>query len=206
MTFTTAPLANKVVDTAQQINVLHESLLSQLRQSVETVVEIGKLLTEKKTELPHGAFGTWIKDNLIFTDRTARNYIKLFQNKDKVLQAGSIAEAYKMLEAPKTETVSDLDNEKAAYLNEVLTKMLPGEVVTGVTRSGSDKVAIINIRKSDETYSKYELIHHYDNGGHVDLNDRGVATKFIPSFFVRNKEIDFEKIFWKYPGMDPVYI
>jgi len=93
--------------TEQRINDLHKGIESLLHQGIEKAIEIGQLLTEKKTELKHGEFGTWIKDNLVFTDRTARNYMKLFDNKDKVLEAGNISEAYKMLEVPKTETVSD---------------------------------------------------------------------------------------------------
>lgn len=80
-------------------------------------LEIGQLLTEKKAELKHGEFGKWITDNLAFTDRTARNYMRLYENKDKILQSGSISEAYQMLEAPKTETVSDLEQEYNRLFN-----------------------------------------------------------------------------------------
>jgi len=94
--------------TATKINDLHRDLETLLHTGIEKAVEIGQLLTEKKTELKHGEFGNWIKANLIFTDRTARNYMNLYENKDKVLQAGNISEAYKMLGEGKTETVSDL--------------------------------------------------------------------------------------------------
>lgn len=95
--------------TAQKINALHNDIESLLNQGINKAIEIGELLTAKKTELPHGEFGKWITDNLIFSDRTARNYMRLFENKDKALTAGNISEAYKMLAEPKTETVSDLE-------------------------------------------------------------------------------------------------
>lgn len=97
------------ITTEQRINDLHKGIESLLHQGIEKAIEIGQLLSAKKEELNHGEFGTWIKDNLVFTDRTARNYMKLFENKDMVLKAGNISEAYKMLESPKTETVSDLN-------------------------------------------------------------------------------------------------
>jgi len=95
--------------TANKINELHDSLISQLKRTIETAIEIGQLLTEKKAELKHGEFGSWIKDNLVFTDRTARRYMLIFVNKEKVLQTGSITEAYKMLGEGKNDTVSYLD-------------------------------------------------------------------------------------------------
>lgn len=97
------------INTAKKINELHDSLMGQLKRTIETAIEIGQLLTEKKAELKHGEFGQWIQDNLVFTDRTAQRYIKLFENKEKVLQAGNVTEAYKMLGEGKNDTVSDLD-------------------------------------------------------------------------------------------------
>jgi|JFJP01.1.fsa_nt_gi hypothetical protein len=95
-------------NTVEKINSLHGDIYSLLKNSIDKAIEIGELLITKKSELPHGEFGQWIKDNLIFTDRTARNYMRVFENKDKALGAGNLSEAYKMLEAPKTETFSDL--------------------------------------------------------------------------------------------------
>ncbi len=105
------------LNIAQKINTLHEGIMSLLHQGVEKAVEIGELLTTKKAELKYGEFGTWIKDNLVFTDRTARRYMLLFDNKDKILQVGNISEAYKMLEAPKTDTVSDFN-----YVEQLLSR------------------------------------------------------------------------------------
>lgn len=95
--------------TEQRINELHEGLNKLLHTGIDMALEIGQLLTEKKAELKHGEFGQWIRDNLTFTDRTARNYMTLWENKDKALQASNLSEAYKMLSEPKTENVSDFD-------------------------------------------------------------------------------------------------
>ena len=94
--------------TANQINILHSELIGMLTKSLHKAAEIGRLLTEKKGELRHGEFTNWIRDNLTFTDRTARNYIRLFDNREKIAGATTISDAYKMLQPPKTETVSDL--------------------------------------------------------------------------------------------------
>lgn len=94
----------ELLELEEKINELHKELNGLFAQSIDKAIEIGKLLTEKKDELQHGEFIPWIKKNLVFTDRTARNYMRIYDNKDKVLNAGSVFNAYKMLEAPKTES------------------------------------------------------------------------------------------------------
>ena len=44
---------------------------------MEKAIELGGLLAEQKETLSHGEFTPWIEANLPFTDRTARNYMRL---------------------------------------------------------------------------------------------------------------------------------
>jgi|TARA_B100000959_G_C14885315_1_gene584334 hypothetical protein len=88
----------------KEIIELHKRIEVYLNKSLKDAIRIGELLTLKKSELKHGEYGEWIVDNLPFTDRTARNYVKLYSNR-------------KLL---KTETVSDL---KGAY------KLLSGKYI-----------------------------------------------------------------------------
>lgn len=81
---------------ADKISRLHVEIVGHLRQSLEKAQLIGRLLTEQKKKLKHGEFGNWIESNLPFTNRTARNYMRLYRERDRL----------------KTETVSDL---KSAY-------------------------------------------------------------------------------------------
>ena len=82
---------------AQEITMLHNEIVGHLRQSLEKAIRIGQLLQEQKANLKHGEWGKWIRNNLPFTDRTARNYMRVYQERDRL----------------KTETVSDL---RSAYL------------------------------------------------------------------------------------------
>jgi hypothetical protein len=75
-----------------EITALHEEIAGHLRTSLEKAIRIGQLLCEQKSSLKHGEFGEWIKVSLPFTDRTARNYMRLYECRDQL----------------KTETVSDL--------------------------------------------------------------------------------------------------
>ena len=66
----------------QKITELHEEIKSLMINSLEKAFTIGRLLEEQKKELPHGEFIPWIEKNLPFGDRTARNYITVYKNKD----------------------------------------------------------------------------------------------------------------------------
>ena len=81
---------------AQEIVRLHSEVVGHLRQSLEKAIRIGLLLSEQKQVLKHGEFIPWLEANIPFTDRTARNYMRLYQERDRI----------------KTEMVSDL---KGAY-------------------------------------------------------------------------------------------
>lgn len=96
---------------ADEINRLHDEVGQALRTSLEKAMRIGELLTEQKVELPHGEWGEWISAHCLFTDRTARNYMKLHANRDRLLHDGvsDISAAYKILRPVKTETISDSD-------------------------------------------------------------------------------------------------
>jgi len=80
----------------QEIVRLHSEVAGHLRQSLEKAIRIGQLLTEQKQASGHGEFGLWLEANIPFTDRTARNYMRLYRERDRI----------------KTETISDL---KGAY-------------------------------------------------------------------------------------------
>ena len=86
----------EIENRVEEIGRLHSGILTSLKRSLSDGIRIGELLAEQKGILKHGDFMAWVNENLPFTDRTARNYMRLFQERDRL----------------KTETVSDL---KEAY-------------------------------------------------------------------------------------------
>jgi hypothetical protein len=62
---------------ATRINAMHREATKAAITAVELAIEIGAMLMEVKATLPHGEFGPWIRKHCEFTDRTARNYMKL---------------------------------------------------------------------------------------------------------------------------------
>jgi N6-adenosine-specific RNA methylase IME4 len=68
------------------------NLIRQLgKTALANVIEIGRLLTECRRRLPHGAWLPWLEREFGWTDRTALNYMRLYAM------------------ASKSEIVSDLD-------------------------------------------------------------------------------------------------
>lgn len=98
------------VSTIHEINFLHSELESFVKIGMEKAIRIGELLSDCKAHLKHGELSEWITENCTFSARTARNYMKLYNNRDRLTGTDSLSEAYRLL---KTETVSVLDEMKS---------------------------------------------------------------------------------------------
>lgn len=82
---------------------LHAEIAGHFRQSLEKAIRIGELLSEQKAVLKHGEFTAWITRNLPFTDRTARSYMRVYENRDrlKTESVSDLTTAYRLLAAPQ---------------------------------------------------------------------------------------------------------
>lgn len=60
---------------ARAINAEHEKGEKAQRTSLEHYRRCGELLARKKASLKHGEWGTWLKANITFAERTARRYM-----------------------------------------------------------------------------------------------------------------------------------
>ena len=57
---------------AAEIRALTASMLSN-------IIEIGRRMVEAKEMMPHGSFGTWIKENTGYSSSTANNFMRMFR-------------------------------------------------------------------------------------------------------------------------------
>ncbi|MDI7202053.1 DUF3102 domain-containing protein [Leptospira santarosai] len=99
-------LARTNVDNAaDELNKLHESILTAGKNMVRFAIEAGEILTSKKNQLRHGEFIPWVETNLNFKIRTAQRYIKIFENKDRINASAltHLEDAYKLIVGPVTE-------------------------------------------------------------------------------------------------------
>lgn len=61
-------------------------------QTAQNIIEIGKRLIKVKNNLPHGEYLNWLKNKVDFSDRTARNFMKVattFENWQPVANLGT---------------------------------------------------------------------------------------------------------------------
>lgn len=92
-----------------EIESLHGEIESALKVCLDKAIRIGLLLTEAKESLQHGEFGAWVDENLSFSMRTAQRYMKVYQRRNELEGCDTVTDAYRMIEAPKNDTVSHLD-------------------------------------------------------------------------------------------------
>ena len=103
---------NKMIDMqieeikVKEIIELHAEIIDHFSAGLEKAIRIGELLIEQKNMLGHGEFISWIEKNLPFTDRTARNYMRLHRNKNEIKteNVSDLNSAYKMLAPPPEAT------------------------------------------------------------------------------------------------------
>lgn len=97
--FNTEGIGPNEDDISRKINLLHDEIKRNLLSTLNKALRIGQLLSIQKDKLKHGEFTTWVKQNLPFSDRTARNYMRLFRERDKLKTENvtDLSKAYKLV-------------------------------------------------------------------------------------------------------------
>jgi hypothetical protein len=198
--------------TIARLNQMHDDLTGMFNRGITIAIEIGELLDRKKSELPHGSFGKWINENLIFSDRTARNYMQMYKNKDRILEAKTINEAYKLLTPPKTETVSVFNCTDEAWesllkLGALLEQAEPEQIVTGILHGAKGNQAnIISIVKHENDCATYQLVNAIHKGEEMGLsitrNDVPVSIEVLLMYLTKSRKLNIEGASWIFPGVN----
>jgi hypothetical protein len=106
-TITTAGKLPVISETAsvKEIKKLHGTIIHAAKMSLESAIRIGELLEKIRAKIPHGKWESWAEKNLPFDVRTARNYCRCFEERDrlKTETVSDLTAAYKFLAEPKTE-------------------------------------------------------------------------------------------------------
>lgn len=84
----------KVDAVAKKINDLHSAAVGETINGVARIVNawatVGEALLAKKKKTPHGQWLPWVNKNLVFTPRQAQKYMQAFEERDSLLDAGSL--------------------------------------------------------------------------------------------------------------------
>jgi DNA modification methylase len=86
-------------EVTQKIKKLYQRLVDYYKLSLTDAIEIGRLLSLQRDKLKHGQWIPWVKENLPFSVRSARNYISLYKNRAKLKRerVADLSAAYKVL-------------------------------------------------------------------------------------------------------------
>lgn len=92
-------------EVAERINSLHAEMTGHMSMAVKKAILIGELLLEQKHSLEHGEWIPWVNENLVFGDRQARKYMRVYTNRnsgsDLIDGASSINAAVSLLAESK---------------------------------------------------------------------------------------------------------
>jgi hypothetical protein len=105
-------IAKSLTDIAARIRHEHAAVRYALKHAVERAMTTGDLLLEAKEQVQHGQWTQWIQEHCEISDRTARLYMQLAENRATLEASENAANltlnaAVRMLAAPK-----DNDEEK----------------------------------------------------------------------------------------------
>ena len=67
--------------TCTEINRLHQLATKSASEAIEYAKQAGELLLQVKAQLPYGAFGDWMEQNLSVSARQAQRYMAVAQGK-----------------------------------------------------------------------------------------------------------------------------
>lgn len=82
-----------------QINEEHSQIIASYKHTVEHAIKAGELLTRVKNMCHHGEFLLIVNSKFPFSERTARNYMKVFEHSNKTASVADLQEAYKLIES-----------------------------------------------------------------------------------------------------------
>ena len=108
-----SPVATALVS---EIVALHGEIVTAARTSLDKAIRIGELLASAKAGLPHGQWLPWLKANIPFAERTARNYMRCHTERDRLKSASvaDLTDAYRLLAPPAEPDATQLDEQRQA--------------------------------------------------------------------------------------------
>lgn len=91
-----------------------EDIRQCLKKTAENFIEIGNLLLEAKSKVPHGEWGNWLKENISFSHQTANKFMQVADRFSNVASTRNFnsAQMFELLPLPKKHT-DDFFAEKA---------------------------------------------------------------------------------------------
>ena len=162
-----------------EITELHNDIAGHLQQSLDKAIRIGELLAEQKQSLKHGEFTSWIAAHLPFTDRTARNYMRLHENREKLKTetVSDLTSAYKLLTAPKEPVQHTYSKDAEAVIRALRDKYDIDRIVNdlthidymGIISQSTNIQGLLNLIDKMDTYQSNLALFGIDIDRHIGM-------------------------------------
>lgn len=96
-------MENREKQLLREIKELHQQIQKDSKQSLLQCIHLGEILTTEKDRLGHGNFVLWVNQFLPFSERSSRNYLSLYKNREKIKEKNidSLSEAYDLIKASR---------------------------------------------------------------------------------------------------------
>jgi hypothetical protein len=121
---------------ATRINRKYRQVESSARSTVEAAIELGGMLLEKKSALPHGEWLPWVRAYFEGSERQAQRFMQLYSERHKLLANPTRVSDLGFREAlraisppPKQDQREDSTKIKAADPNSWVAKFLAGKAM-----------------------------------------------------------------------------
>lgn len=72
---------------AIRANQAHNFACEAGTRTIKALITCGEILFLKKQSLAHGRWLPWVRQHLDFSEKTAQNYLRVYQHRDEILQA-----------------------------------------------------------------------------------------------------------------------
>ena len=126
-------------DTAgAELNRLHAEIETKLHSTVQDAIRAGEILAQIKGRVGHGNFLAWVKGNCSFSERTARNYLGVYDHRDKTASVADLQTAYTRIETLEAQARKS-EEEQAQHRVGIFLKS--GTKLEGWRRGTDDKLA-----------------------------------------------------------------
>ena len=108
-----------------ELKAIENRIIRLKNETAQNLIKLGNELNRAKEKVPHGEWGTWLRDKVNFSQRTANIYMRIAK------EFGSNSQAISNLEVTKLGLLLDVPEDKRAnFIVEHNVKEIPAQQIS----------------------------------------------------------------------------
>lgn len=149
-----------LTDLAVEINTENENLRGHVKNSFESALRLGELLTQAKNLVEHGEWTQWIENNCTVSLYQSRAYMRLYEGREKLGIENGVGPVLSINGALRLLT-ADSNEDEPNFINAILGKTKSQISATSTPRRKTPKPVIHSEEDSIPLRSASQLISRY---------------------------------------------